>query len=280
MRSNKYVLICFLLILFSGCQNIKQGNLADNLSLKDSATNFKRMIIGRSVENNPIESIIIGNGDRVILILASIHGDEIVGKLLLNNLTHFLQSNPEFIEGRKVILLPEVNPDGVLAYTRHNARNIDLNRNFPASNCPDPQCSGKYGLPEPETEAVIRVIELFKPERIISIHEPLDCIDYDGPAEEIAGHLANYTNLPVRKLGAKPGSLGSYAGEDKGIPVITLELPGNVKSLLMETQWEIYGNALIASIVFPSYFTDNVIDRKITKKTIDNSIKKVILHKN
>ncbi len=55
--------------------------------------------------------------------------------------------------------------------------------------------------------------------------------------------------FPVRKLGSKPGSLGSY-GEDNNIPVITLELPEKAHQLSRESLWRKYGPALIASITY------------------------------
>ncbi len=55
--------------------------------------------------------------------------------------------------------------------------------------------------------------------------------------------------LPIRKLGALPGSLGSYAGVDLRIPTITLELPRGVERLDPEDLWELYGSALVASII-------------------------------
>jgi protein MpaA len=57
--------------------------------------------------------------------------------------------------------------------------------------------------------------------------------------------------LPVKKLGAKPGSLGSYAGVDLGIPVITFEMRQNDSKLDSETLWRRYGKALVAAIVYP-----------------------------
>jgi len=57
--------------------------------------------------------------------------------------------------------------------------------------------------------------------------------------------------LPVKKLGAKPGSLGSYAGVDMGVPIITFELRRDDSKLDSETLWKRYGKALIAAIIYP-----------------------------
>ena len=83
---------------------------------------------------------------------------------------------------------------------------------------------------------------------IVSIHQPLKCIDYDGPAKELAEEMARHCDLPVRKIGAMPGSLGSYAGITLGIPIITLELPKEATNLNSEVLWQRYGPVLIAAI--------------------------------
>ena len=78
--------------------------------------------------------------------------------------------------------------------------------------------------------------------------QPISCIDYDGPAEELARAMAAVCGLPVRKLGVRAGSLGSYAGVDLGIPIITIELPGSASRLDADELWQRYGAALEAAI--------------------------------
>ena len=68
-----------------------------------------------------------------------------------------------------------------------------------------------------------------RPRRILSIHsitgEP--CNNFDGPAEPLARAMASANGYAVKEqIGyPTPGSLGSWAGGDLGIPVVTLELP-------------------------------------------------------
>ena len=83
------------------------------------------------------------------------------------------------------------------------------------------------------------------------MHEPLACVDYDGPALELAKQMAQAANLPVRKLGAMPGSLGSFVGETLGIPIITFELPPGTEKLDERVLWELYKQALFIAIEYP-----------------------------
>jgi protein MpaA len=63
--------------------------------------------------------------------------------------------------------------------------------------------------------------------------------------------MAQYCNLRVKRLGAKPGSLGSYAGVDLGVPIITFEMLQGDSGLDSQTLWRRYGKALITAIVYP-----------------------------
>ena len=149
-----------------------------------------------------------------------------------------------------MVLVPRVNPDGIAAGTRTNRQGVDLNRNFPASNFSSRRSNGTGPLSEPESRAIFGLIEDLRPVRVVSIHQPLGCIDYDGPAKGLALAMAEVCDLPVRKLGARPGSLGSYVGLELGIPIITVELPGGVSRWSREQLWDQYGEMLLATIRF------------------------------
>jgi len=208
-------------------------------------------IVGTSVQYQPILCLVLGQGPDVTLIMATIHGSEAVGTPLVRRLGAYLREHPELLEGRTAVLLPVANPDGMARGIRYNARGVDLNRNFEAANRVTDEHSGKSALSEPESRIIRQLITQYKPDRIVSIHQPLACIDYDGPADALAKHIARYCNLPVKKIGAKPGSLGSYAGVTLGIPIITFEMLPDDSKLDPQTLWSLYGKALIAAVVFP-----------------------------
>jgi len=128
---------------------------------------------------------------------------------------------------------------------------VDLNRNFIAANRRGDVQGGPEALSEPEARAIYQLIQQYSPDRIVSIHQPLNCIDYDGPGKQLADHMAQYCDLPIKKLGARPGSLGSYAGVTKGIPIITFEMLASDSDLDTESLWRKYGRALLAAITFP-----------------------------
>ena len=208
-------------------------------------------ITGASVQRLPILSFVLGQGPDVTFILATIHGNEPAGTPLVRRLVKYLQQQPHLMQGRRVVLLAVANPDGMAHRSRFNANGVDLNRNFPSANRVNERQSGATPLSEPEARVIKQLIEQYSPDRIISLHQPLSCIDYDGPGTTMAVRMAQYCNLPVKKLGAQPGSLGSYAGVDLGIPIITFEMRQNDSGLDSNTLWMRYGKALVAAIVYP-----------------------------
>ena len=211
----------------------------------------QRSVIGTSVLGDKIECVSYGGGERVVLIMATIHGNEPAGTPLVNRLMEELEAEPQWLKGRRVLIIPVANPDGYLAGTRYNANQVDLNRNFPATNFEASELHGDAPLQEPESGAILRLIEEEKPWQIVSIHQPLACIDYDGPGEAMAEAMGAHTDLPVRKLGGRAGSLGSYAGVNHGIPIITLELPEEATGMSEAELWQRYGRSLLAAIRYP-----------------------------
>ena len=63
--------------------------------------------------------------------------------------------------------------------------------------------------------------------------------------------MAQYCDSPIKKLGAKPGSLGSYVGLTLKKPIITVELPRNADKLSERELWRKYGQMLIACVTYP-----------------------------
>ena len=214
----------------------------------------KAMTLGKSFEGRPIECIVHGDGPDVLMVIATIHGNEAAGTPLIAVFSEWLISHPAELVGRQVVIVPVANPDGFAANKRFNARGVDLNRNFPAGNWKEKQAEkvslhGHAPLSEPESRILMQVVCRYFPNRVVSIHQPLVCIDYDGPGLPLAKAMAAKCDLPVKKLGGRPGSFGSFVGETLGKPIITLELP---KEAGMDEKilWQHYGKSLIAALRF------------------------------
>ena len=187
---------------------------------------------GKSVQGSPLEVAHLGTGPNRTLFFGVFHGDEPAGELVLERLIEYLIKTPTELQGQSVVVCPVVNPDGLKAETRVNARKVDINRNFPAKNWSGEDQGTRYwGGPapasEPETQAVIALLESYRPHKIVTLHAPLLNVNYDGPAGELAKRMSALNGYPVEPdIGyPTPGSFGNYIGRERKVPTITLEFP-------------------------------------------------------
>ena len=210
--------------------------------------------LGQSVQGVPLTLTIFGHGSPSALIMGGIHGDEPNSAELAERLIRYLRDNPSAYAGRTIGILPAANPDGLAFHRRTNANSVDLNRNFPARNWHAARHTrtshGDRPVSEPETRAILEAMDRINPDCIVSIHaisRGRQCNNYDGPAHAIAAMMSRLNGYPVvPSLGyATPGSFGSWAGVDRGIPTITLELP---KGESGARGWEVNRDALLAVI--------------------------------
>jgi len=205
-------------------------------------------IVGQSLDGRLIECQVYGDGPDVFLLIATIHGNEAAGTPLAAKFVEWLAAHPQELEGRRVVVVPVANPDGMADNTRHNKSGVDLNRNFPAANFDaEAKVHGPTPLSEPESRALMRVLCQYFPNRVVTIHQPLSCVDYDGPFKDLAEAMAAKCKLPVKHLGSRPGSLGSFVGLTLARPIITLELPEDA-GMDGDVLWKEYGEALIAAL--------------------------------
>jgi hypothetical protein len=212
--------------------------------------------LGYSVEGRPIDLHVFGgdpDGDgEAVLILAAIHGNEATSATVAQRLIEHLRDHPDTCTGRTVAVIPVANPDGLFRRLRTNRNLVDLNRNFPAANWAKTRKGQYFGgdrpASEPETLAVLAAIDRVRPDRIVSIHSmDKPCNNYDGPARNLAEQMHRGNGYPVKdNIGyPTPGSLGSWAGVDRSIPIITLELARSARG---EQAWEQNRDALLSAI--------------------------------
>jgi protein MpaA len=72
---------------------------------------------------------------------------------------------------------------------------------------------------EPESRWLVAEIGLFQPDVIITTHAPHGIVDFDGPPEG----PSQVGSLGQKLLGTFPGSLGNFAGQQRDLPVVTVE---------------------------------------------------------
>jgi protein MpaA len=189
---------------------------------------------GSSVDGLPLTVYMPDSRSAEVLILAAIHGDEAETTVVVSEALRTLPAGD-----LKAAVILCGNPDGILRGSRGNARGVDLNRNFPTSNwSPDPVhyksrandardialSPGAEPSSEPETKALLALMEKLSPRAIVTLHSALACVD-DSGASHLGRQLADRCALPfLTEIGyATPGSMGTWASE-RGLNLVTLEL--------------------------------------------------------
>jgi protein MpaA len=193
------------------------------------------------------------NSTHTTLLMCSVHSDEDTTYHCFRFM-ELLRSNPELIRQR-LVLIPLLNPDGFFSHprSRTNANGVDLNRNLPTKDWAslahrqwkwsyqkNPRYNpGKTAGSEKENQFLVSLILQYKPDKIVSLHSPLDFIDLDymdkreGDKELLAVRkrawfqaqsFAKQSGTRFRDYRTFPGSLGRFGDEWK-IPIYTLEFP-------------------------------------------------------
>jgi murein peptide amidase A len=159
-------------------------------------------VIGHSRQGRPIVARELGDpsASRTVLVVGSIHGDETQGRRVVER----LRRHSRRLRRAQLWTIETVNPDGVAAGTRGNARGVDLNRNFAAGWRSIPPSSGYYSGPhafsEPETRAVRRFLRRLRPDVTIWYHQPFGrtLIPCERRGRRVAQRYARLSGLLAR----------------------------------------------------------------------------------
>lgn len=190
-------------------------------------------LLGHSVRGQPIAALEFAppgyaRPRPTAILFGAIHGDEPVSAVMLEQLAEELVERPP---GRPTWIIPCLNPDGVLAGTKNNAHDVDLNRSFAATNWRAAHEAGyfpgKVAESEPEVQALVALIERTGAARLVAVHATYRCVNWDGSGRALAEEMAARCGYPAEgDIGyPTPGSFGSKYGVDRGLEVITLEVP-------------------------------------------------------
>jgi protein MpaA len=210
------------------------------------------------------------------LVISMVHGDENTPLYLVLKLAHYLVQNEERLRQNsiRVVVAPMVNPDGFFrkTRTRTNAHKVDVNRNLPTRDWQElalkmwktkfssnaRRFPGHSPASEPETLFQMDLLQETKPQKVLAMHAPLNFMDYDGPSHlSLARFPKDYvqeclklrTKLKATSGGFFPGSLGNYAGQEMGIPTLTLELP-SAQARKSEEYWRQFEQGIRTMIEF------------------------------
>jgi protein MpaA len=193
----------------------------------------RELVIGHTVLGRPIEAVHFlppgyARPRPPAILFGAIHGDEPVSQLMLERLADELVERPP---GRETWIVPCLNVDGVLAGTRNNANDVDLNRNFACGSWGQDRRPGyppgKGPEDQPETRALADLIDRVQAERLVAVHATYRMVNWDGRGEALARELSARCGYPLESdMGyPTPGSFGTKYGIERGLEVVTLESP-------------------------------------------------------
>jgi len=201
-------------------------------------------VIGYSIKGRAIIAYTFGSGGSVILFTGGMHGSEPSSTSTMQAWVNYLQSNGFKIPAdKKVVIVPNTNPDGIAAGSRNNANNVNIDRNFPASNWrPDidtasgtlPTGGGTSAGSEPETAALIALTRSLRPRLEVSFHAQGSLVGANQYGDSIAigtkyartvGYGTMIGNAEEVMGYSITGEYEDWMGQEMGIPAILIELP-------------------------------------------------------
>jgi hypothetical protein len=200
--------------------------------------------IGTSSKGRAMYAYSFGSGTKTVVYTGAIHGDETSTRALMLRWIDALEASPGSIPGgKRVVVIPTINPDGYASGTRTNGRNVDLNRNFntsdwqkditTTSNQPFPGGGGASPLSEPESAALAGYIAGLRPALVVSYHSIGGMAFANGAGNSVTlakryAALSGYLYPSGGSSGtfeyAISGTADDYYAENLGVSSILIEL--------------------------------------------------------
>lgn len=235
---------------------------------------FNLLCQGVSVEGNfiPVYGSHLKHNKEAVYFIAGTHGDEPEGVYVLEKLFDWLK-NSYHESNLPLIIIPTVNPDGLLKKTRTNANGVDLNRNLPTTDWNKEAKAPRYNpgnkpLSEPENQFLVNLFDHYNPKAIISFHAWKPIIDYNQNAKFIADFIAQHNQYEICDyIGyPTPGSFGTFLFERYQCPVITFECPEAKDKITFEQIWKENEAAL------KQLFIDKFFEKNLNLKCFSNNL--------
>lgn len=206
--------------------------------LENLSATFRIDNIGKSVKSENIYSVVTGNGNKKILLWSQMHGNESTTTKALFDILNILNDSNTFsktiLSNCTLMIIPILNPDGAMIYTRFNANNVDLNRD--AQN-----------LSQPESLILRKCFDDFQPDFCFNLHGQRTIFSTDktnNPATVSFLAPAHDTNCSITRNRR-----------------IAMEIIGSMNSMLQEqipNQIGVYDDAFNINCVGDTFQSENV----------------------
>lgn len=185
-------------------------------------------VLGTTREGRRVVAYRVGaaGAHRTAVVLSTMHGNE---RDTVDIVTNLRDGNP--VRGLDLWLVPVYNPDGYAHHDRHNARGVDLNRNYPYRWASSTDDSGSKPASERETRLFMRFFDRVDPDLVVSFHQPLNGVDTSHRKRPgFLRRLRDELRLPLKRMdcdGGCHGTLTQWFNRRHDGFAVTVELPAD-----------------------------------------------------
>jgi protein MpaA len=236
----------FSLVLDKGVKSGSNGEVSKDAWKFDARTICgTSWSIGSSVKGRAIVAYSFGSGASTVLFTGGMHGSEPSGYATMMAWVQYLQANAASTipAGKRVVIVPNTNPDGIAVGSRNNSQNVNIDRNFPTANwsASIETTSGTLSTgggtsagSEPETAALMALTRQLRPRLEVSFHAQGRLVGANKFADSVAigniysgtvGYQTMYDNAEAVMGYPMTGEYEDWMGESMNIPAILIELP-------------------------------------------------------
>lgn len=238
--------VAFSLVLDKGVESGSNTEVSEAWKFDGRTICGTSSVIGYSAKGRAITAYYFGNGGTTILFTGGIHGTEGSSYTTMQAWVTYLMSNAHKIPAdKRVVIVPNTNPDGIAAGTRNSATNVNLGRNFPTANWKaDIETAsgvlknggGTSAGSEPETKALMALTQQLRPRLEVSFHSQGRLVGANKYGDSVAigntyASLVGYQTMfyDAEAVMGYPmtGEYEDWMGEKFATPAILIELPSH-----------------------------------------------------
>ena len=250
-------------LLIAGQEIINNAQYLSWMTEIAQASSFTKINLGTSTLGRSIDGLMSQkpNNTEWLMILGRQHPPEVTGALALlsfvDELAQITQSQQGFLDRFNVLIIPNLNPDGVAAGNwRHNSKGVDLNRDW-----------GKFT--QIETQLVKAKLDtiLTGSQRIVfalDFHSTQQDVFYTMPKDYTVApsqfsndwlskiQVQTVSSFVVRpKPGSSPGRgvFKQYIADEYNVHAVTFELGDNTQRKLIEHVATISAQTLVGQML-------------------------------